>query len=741
MVIDIGNYEDNDGDDEGSTEIEISEPEPIEDDGGEIDVDSSSNSSDSDSEEPTQVGPISYTGQRKDGSTTETTTAETVDVDTGGSTSDSSDGGDYVPDDFDTGDNDSDDVTVERLDEQGNVEERQNFEDETEFEQSQFNELDNREDRTREELRRAAEEIAGSERFQGTRRGRQAGQLAQQLQNNRQPTPRPRNQAINPENLEPVTDNELRQMGVDPNSKNTFTADRPDIPTRLKMIPGSRDGTVSSSSFAIQSLEEEQRAKDQFIQTEFERNPGFATAGTVQSATGSEQTGLVAGTAVSSVLEPVNALRNADDVVKNFLDDPVEFQDEVTSLEDPSFAQAEGSRAEFDRTSSNLQLGASALGAAGAGTLAGGSVSGVTRTGAAQRTINQGIDTAKSTARKIDPATGIGRTRRPGELTRTTPERVRNRADNFVDFLKGDIQPETRRRPDARNVKIDTDPDGVRFENQDTTEETFVDPTELDSDADRIAFDERGDVPVEVFERNRRDVLNERFNELAEGVNERLNSGAIGSGPGALLKRTELEDKTPELEDSDFIRRIDDQDRRTDVDTGNLRRRGRNRLDRPERRTRFNIERRDSDLTEEIGLGLGLGTGQQQEPVNTLTEDQENPVVERTDEDTESITERFVDDIFDSDQNRNRQREDSFLRRPEEGDRILRERDRDFDSDDSFDVDFEEELEAPEDEFVGGTEEGEFASSLTAGIFDLEAEEDFNEEEFVGTGLEIRPLL
>lgn len=38
-------------------------------------------------------------------------------------------------------------------------------------------------------------------------------------------------------------------------------------------------------------------------------------------------------------------------------------------------------------------------------------------------------------------------------------------------------------------------------------------------------------------------------------------------------------------------------------------------------------------------------------------------------------------------------------------------------------------------------EEGRFASSLTAGLFDIQAEEEFNEEEFVGTGTDIRPLI
>jgi len=40
-----------------------------------------------------------------------------------------------------------------------------------------------------------------------------------------------------------------------------------------------------------------------------------------------------------------------------------------------------------------------------------------------------------------------------------------------------------------------------------------------------------------------------------------------------------------------------------------------------------------------------------------------------------------------------------------------------------------------------GEDTGEFAPSLTAGLFNIQAEENFEEEEFVGTGFDIRPLV
>jgi len=57
--------------------------------------------------------------------------------------------------------------------------------------------------------------------------------------------------------------------------------------------------------------------------------------------------------------------------------------------------------------------------------------------------------------------------------------------------------------------------------------------------------------------------------------------------------------------------------------------------------------------------------------------------------------------------------------------------------DDSFDPleGFDEETE------IRKRDEGEFAESVTAQFFNVRADQDFDEEEFTGTGLEIRPLL
>jgi hypothetical protein len=73
--------------------------------------------------------------------------------------------------------------------------------------------------------------------------------------------------------------------------------------------------------------------------------------------------------------------------------------------------------------------------------------------------------------------------------------------------------------------------------------------------------------------------------------------------------------------------------------------------------------------------------------------------------------------------------------RPEPGTRRTPQSDFGNEPFDDFLGDFEDE---PREQLPD--EKGEFAPSLTAGLFDIQAEEDFDEEEFVGTGTEIRPL-
>jgi len=389
--------------------------------------------------------------------------------------------------------------------------------------------------------------------------------------------------------------------------------------------------------------------------------------------------------------------------------------------------------------------------AAGAGTgfLLGGPVRPGRAGKVTSNTFDKAKETGKKTGRKLDPATGIGRERLPGEETPTTPEKLRSEADNFVGFLKGDIQPETNRRPDARDVKIDTDPDGVRFEDQQATEDTFVNPLELDENADRVVMDERGDIPVEVTERNRRDVVNEKFDALRQDVNDRLNSGAVGLGPGALLKDQDLVEKPRDplngRREKDLV---DGNLRQPDNDGPTLR----DRIDRDprnrNRRTEFNKPEPDTGqvngFANSVGLGLGAGQDQGQDPFLEDFQDQgqdqpiDNPVKEETPLKQDNPPINDLGTGFDNFLKEEPVTPKPKQRREERRDRRRRRR-KDIDVD--FKFDRQTSQEPLQDDFVGGSEEGEFASSLTAGLFNIEASEDFEEEDFLGTGLEIRPRL
>jgi len=180
------------------------------------------------------------------------------------------------------------------------------------------------------------------------------------------------------------------------------------------------------------------------------------------------------------------------------------------------------------------------------------------------------LERTQELIQKADPATGVGRERRPGELTPTTTDLAEQRIQDLKDFVKGDIEPERTRRPEARELLLD---EGVTVEGRQKAD-AIVDDTQLSQDADKIVVDTNsrglsraGNIPIEIRNRNRRDILIDKAENLADDINQRMNSGPVGSGPGALLKQKDLEtkDKTPELDDTDFVRRIDDQDRRQDV--------------------------------------------------------------------------------------------------------------------------------------------------------------------------------
>lgn len=175
--------------------------------------------------------------------------------------------------------------------------------------------------------------------------------------------------------------------------------------------------------------------------------------------------------------------------------------------------------------------------------------------------------------------------------------------------------------------------------------------------------------------------------------------------------------------------------RRTDTDNE----RG---FDRPRRDTDTDS---GTDITGIAGAGLGLGVGQD----TGVDELFDNPF--DTDQDVDQDQEIFQQETPGFERPRNqfdtpggfwpRTSETDFIRQREtEEPRRRRRRDRDFDfdlgDDDSFVFqDSVEEQNADADLGAGFTE------SLTAQLFSIEASEDFQEEDFVGTGVGIRPLV
>jgi len=161
MVIDVGNYEDNDGDDEGSTDVTIG---PVRDaDTGEIETPASETGDGSTPENNDGGGSGSTVVVPEDPGTRDRLKEETGSVAAGsGDTSQEArqDAAENQSFDADPG---SDVGEIER-------------------EQDLNQPLKNPQGSTPEEVQEAAEQIAGSDRFRGGRTGRQAGELAQAIQ-------------------------------------------------------------------------------------------------------------------------------------------------------------------------------------------------------------------------------------------------------------------------------------------------------------------------------------------------------------------------------------------------------------------------------------------------------------------------------------------------------------------------------------------------------------------------------
>jgi len=249
--------------------------------------------------------------------------------------------------------------------------------------------------------------------------------------------------------------------------------------------------------------------------------------------------------------------------------------------------------------------------------------------------------------------------------------------------------------------------------------------------------------PVEV-EQTRRDVVSDFFDDI--GFQERK---------GAVTVQRQRQVK-PDIDNDDAVEDIGTTDVTTPDDRRPLPRNretgsGRTGFDSPRRRFLSRIED-EVDTGPSVGsaAGIAAGLGQSfddflgEENVAGVDEDLGQQPVEdvgigmeqTTGQDTDITKNEFIpeqptgfDDFF------------GVERVPDSGTetgRGGRGRRAPTDLPESSDFSFDD---LPEEENFGAANEGEFASSITAQLFDIEASEDFNEEEFTGTGVDIRPLI
>jgi len=302
-------------------------------------------------------------------------------------------------------------------------------------------------------------------------------------------------------------------------------------------------------------------------------------------------------------------------------------------------------------------------------------------------------------ADRINPKTGMLRKPRPGEQT---PNPLK---DDVLNFAKGDLG-ERRMTPDELREQ-----DVVGGEN--------------------IPDNPQG-IPTK--ERTRTDVLQDRLTETRKGQAQLMQKPKT-------KRRIDLDDTRERDVTSKDV--TDPQDRRQDVGLGDDFRNKRGEVgDRPRDPDSVFNNPQDSGLSTGLGAGLGAGLNQGIEEDLNQNQNIDNPPGQ-----DQVPEEEFEDDfILDDSQSTfgladspDIGREEDFLRqdrrKPDKNRRRPRVPDIGFDQD--RDV---MPKEKPEDDFVGIEETGEFAPSLTAGLFDIQAEEDFEEEEFVGTGFGIRPL-
>jgi len=255
------------------------------------------------------------------------------------------------------------------------------------------------------------------------------------------------------------------------------------------------------------------------------------------------------------------------------------------------------------------------------------------------------------------------------------------------------------------------------------------------------------------FERQQVDELQARADRPSEDglsrfVDEIRDNFGTSKGQLRLTSRspeTRTRIRDVEVDEPDLNRRRDFSDEGRDVDSIDSRKQSSR--DRSVSRLEDDLDV-ENGLREDLSVGLGLGQGQSK--VSGIDEAQDvgqgQTQAQDVTEDVDQEIEEDVQDLFDNplsnDGDSGPGNRFNRIDRSRDTDRLRdsrRRRDRDLpdlENEDDFVFD-----QGQGSDSVGAELEDQFASSLTAELEGIEAGEDFDPDEFQGTGFDIRPLL
>lgn len=184
----------------------------------------------------------------------------------------------------------------------------------------------------------------------------------------------------------------------------------------------------------------------------------------------------------------------------------------------------------------------------------------------AGRAASNAPDAALSAAKKADPATGIGRTPRPGENTPTSLDIASDKLDTFEDFVKGDLEEQVRSTEGKEFIQTT---EGVKRRGQQTNTIRF----NTREGEDGVVIDPETQDAIETRDVSRTEFLRDQV----KGFEKRfIEPNAAGLGPGGLVPRqktrpdTDIDNRRPrDLVDDDTSTDVTSpQDRLQDVQDG-----------------------------------------------------------------------------------------------------------------------------------------------------------------------------